>query len=305
MNLIQLKRMIRSNKFAKKFADAAYLSLTGQLKEEKHCRGDVTPWFIIRPPKSKVGLLGLYIDAIQKISYALENNYKPVIDYENYRTVYSGGQHDESRNIWEWYFEQPFQNSLSEAYAGDYILSRMAGSSNLTDALLRGDMSLLQQYAAVSRGINLSHSVHIYIYMFMDEIQFNKGQKVLGVFCRGSDYTQYKPFGHPVQPDRDDLIKMTGKKMTEWGCDRVFLTTEEKETVDAFQRAFPGKVLTARQELVENFSIEKGLLVEDFKSTCGANQYVSGLGYLTSVVLLSQCDCFLGALAGGSVAALV
>ena len=140
--------------------------------------------------------------------------------------------------------------------------------------------------------------------MDMKELQFNEGKNTLGVFYRGSNYTQYT-VGHLVQPTRNEVLRMADEKMAEWGSDRIFLTTEEKETVNAFQKAFPGKVLTVKQELVENFSIEKGVLVEDYKSTNGANRYYSGLGYLASVVMLSKCDCFLGALAGGSVAALV
>lgn len=146
----------------KRFADTVYLSLTGQLKEEKHCKRGETPWYIIRPPKSKVGLLGLYLDAIQKMSYALENGYRPVIDYENYKTVYQREDYNGSKNVWEWYFEQPFHNSLSEAYASDYILSRMAGSSDLTNELLDGNMRLLKRYSAMSKHITLSQSVHIY-----------------------------------------------------------------------------------------------------------------------------------------------
>lgn len=93
--------------------------------------------------------------------------------------------------------------------------------------------------------------------------------------------------------------------MEQWNCDTIFLTTEEKESVAAFNAEFAGKIQTVNQQLVENYTIESGRLVEDFKAANGSNRYQSGLDYLTSVVMLSRCDCFLGALAGGSVGALI
>ncbi len=297
MNLIQIKRAVRANKVFGRFADRAYLTLTGQLKEERHCKAGHTPYYIIRPPKSNVGLIGLYNDVIGKMGYALEKGYRPVVDFKNYPTVYSGEKHNGNGNVWEWFFKQPFNNSLEDAYKDDYILSPMAGS-NIS-------VQQLKWCSQIAKNIELSDEVKSYIYIYIYNGGFKNGKNILGVFCRGTDFTQCRPVGHPIQPDRETLIKMTEEHLNQWDCDRIFLTTEEKESVDAFNEAFPGKVLTVKQELVENFSIERGMLIEDFRTANGTNHYSSGLGYLTSVVMLSQCDCFLGAIAGGSLGALI
>lgn len=115
---------------------------------------------------------------------------------------------------------------------------------------------------------------------------------MLGVFCRGTDYTQLKHVRHPIQPTREMLIEMVKERLNKWDCDRIFLTTEEQETVDVLSESFPEIVITDKQILVEKYSIKEGLLIEDYKSAHGSNCYDSGLGYLASVVMLSQCDFF-------------
>ena len=305
LNIIAFKRWVRSLPGLGKLADNVYLGVTGQLTEERHCVKGQTPYYIIRPQKGAHGLISLYIDVIDKMSKALERGYKPVVDLENYRTVYSGGELNGNKNVWEWYFVQPFGNSLSEAYQSGYILSHMADRTTLIKALLNSDEAVLRSYCEAARNIKICQRAKDEMQKYLDNEDFNGGKNVLGVFCRGSDYTQYKPIRHPVQPTLGELIKRASEKMEAWGCDRIFLTTEEKESVDAFKAAFPGRVITVDQQLVENYSVDKGYLIEDFKTRMGADHYQSGLGYLASVVMLSRCDCFLGAVAGGSIGALI
>lgn len=305
LNIISFKRWVRSLPGLGRLADYVYLGVTGQLTEEKHCRKGEIPYYIIRPQKGAHGLISLYIDIIDKMNKALKRGYKPVVDLKNYQTVYSGGELNGNKNVWEWYFEQPFGNLLDEAYQSGYILSPMADRTTLIKALLNGDDAVLRAYCEAARNIKICQTAKDEIRKYLDNEAFNGGKNVLGIFCRGSDYTQYKPIRHPVQPTLDDLIKRAAEKMEMWGCDKIFLTTEEKESVDAFNAAFPGKVITVDQQLVENFSIDKGYLIEDFKTQMGLDHYKSGLGYLASVVMLSRCDCFLGAVAGGSMGALI
>lgn len=156
--ILKLKRFVRSNKLTRKFADKLYLRLTGQLKEERHLGNGGAVYYIIRPPKCKIGLMGLYIDTIEEIEYALTRGYRPVVDYLNYQTVYSGESFQDNANVWEWYFEQPFGYSLDEAYNSNYILSPMAvlKEENITDDLLKGSTEILRRYAELAQNVKLS-----------------------------------------------------------------------------------------------------------------------------------------------------
>ena len=101
------------------------------------------------------------------------------------------------------------------------------------------------------------------------------------------------------------MIAMVRKQLSEWGGNKIFLLTEEKSAMLLFEKEFPGIVLSTHQNLVENYSVDSGLLIEEYKTKQFGNRYISGLEYLTGIVLLASCDSFIGAIAGGSAAALM
>lgn len=306
MNMVKLKRMIRSNKLIGRTADKLYCYLTGQMKEEKHISDRTkTTYYIIRPPKADTGVFALYNLVLEKVIYAEEKGLKPVVDFKNYPTVYNRNSNKRNDNVWEWCFEQPDNNSLDEAYSSNYILARMMSfhdPSHFQDEILKGNIDYLKPYMKVAQSFDLSKDVKDYIRKYYSD--FN-GKGILGVSYRGTDYTQTKPIRHPVQPDVDDLIKLAREKMTEWGCDSIYLTTEEKKAVEKFKSAFPGKIITMDRELVENYDPNEGLLIERYKKAHGTDSYKSATEYLVSVYLLSQCDCFLGALCSSTIGALI
>ncbi|MCC8192296.1 MAG: hypothetical protein LIO41_04575 [Ruminococcus sp.] len=81
--------------------------------------------YIIRRVE-KCGFFSNYFFVLGHIIYALNNNYIPVVDMENYMTLYS--EHKElhgTKNAWEYYFYQPIGKiSLECAYESkEYILS--------------------------------------------------------------------------------------------------------------------------------------------------------------------------------------
>ena len=163
---------------------------------------------------------------------------------------------------------------------------------------------MLKQYCEVGGGICLNENMNCYIRQAEENLKLKK-EKALGVFCRGSDYVQLKPCGHPVQPELNDLMDQAEECLTKWNCEKIFLLTEEKEALQRFNRRFPGKVISSHQNLVDNYTVDSGLLIEDFKTKQFGSRYISGMEYLAGIVLLASCDSFLGAMAGGSAAALV
>ena len=128
----------------------------------------------------------------------------------------------------------------------------------------------------------------------------------MGTICRGSDYIQLKPVGHPVQPDVDSLIQTIQNRMTDWKCDLIYLTTEEQAYVEKFQKAFPGIVITGNQTRVQHYHTDSGQLIGKYMiEKENTTKYKNALDNLVCTALLSKCDCFTGALSGCSEAALI
>lgn len=314
MNLLLIKRMIRKNPKTRRFVDFCYALLTKQYIEYNkgshkilNCKKNTGGgYYIIRPPYSAVGLLGLYLYVLGHMDYAIKKGYHPVVDFENYHTVYTGTTTQKNKNIWEWYFKQPEENQLKEAYqSGNYILARTAPrGEHLTVEIVKKNEACLQRYMKLAEKIHLQTMIEEHIDTIKEKL-FPKQEKILGVFSRGTDYTQLKPGGHPVQPEPGQLVAMTKECLSQWGCSTIFLTTEEEATVKLFENEFPNKVITSKQKFISDYSIQDGMLIEEYKNKIYKDKYLSGLDYLTSVMLLSKCDCFLGAMANGSASALV
>ena len=87
---------------------------------------------------------------------------------------------------------------------------------------------------------------------------------------------------------------------------KIFVATEERETISFFQEKFPGMVITAQEHFAENYSLDiSGQLIGDYMMKQCESKYVLGMEYLTNIVLLASCDSFVGAMGGGSIAALI
>ncbi len=75
-------------------------------------------YYIIRRADPMVGLFSNYIVFAGHIRFALANGLLPVIDMRNFPNAYLEPKLLGKENAWEYYFRQPFDISLEEAYNG-------------------------------------------------------------------------------------------------------------------------------------------------------------------------------------------
>ena len=144
---------------------------------------------------------------------------------------------------------------------------------------------------------------------FVKEEKLIKDKRVVGVLCRGTDYTSNKPKRHPVQPRVSDVVGEVRKKMEEYRCDYIYLPTEEARTEQIFEEAFPGKIITNVRQYYDSYY---DLLEQDGENTRISwvhfdrdnDDYLKSLEYMSSINLLSKCNIFIGGNCGGSRAAL-
>lgn len=144
------------------------------------------------------------------------------------------------------------------------------------------------------------------------EAEYNKiikGKRVLGVLCRGTDYTSNKPKGHPVQPAIDEVIRHVSNKINELNCSYIYLATEEEKILKQFMDAFPDKILTNQRYYYDEFySIKEkngdSARISQVHHNRENDNYYKSLEYLSSIYLLSKCDSLIAGNCGGSRAAL-
>ena len=77
---------------------------------------------------------------------------------------------------------------------------------------------------------------------------FSPKDRVLGVHLRGTDYVATQPQNHPIQPPLEFAVSMVVSKLREWNCNKIFLTTEDKNIAENFKRIFGDICVTIERE---------------------------------------------------------
>ena len=124
--------------------------------------------------------------------------------------------------------------------------------------------------------------------------------KILGVLCRGTDYLLKKPKNHPVQPEPQVVIKDAEAIMKKYGCDYVFLATEDQDILDMFKSHFGTKLKYIKQNRVTHEQMKNVNRLMSISSKSNRDKYLMGVEYLSATYILSKCHCFIGGRCGGT-----
>lgn len=254
------------------------------------------------------GLFSFIITFMGGIQLCLEKGLIPVMDLQSYKNIYLKEEQVGRENAWEFFFEQPCGISLDEIERSQ---AKVIDVDQEVEAAKRPNLSmdfLTNEYAVQYwRGI------------FRDYLKFNAGTwnyisqkkkeifdccpgRKLGVLCRGTDYTDLKPYAHPVQPDVNQVIEKTLETQKRCRCDYIVLATEDKDIYTKFSTIFRDRLIAIDTERLKSGNEE--FLADTMKKNA-IDAVENGLNYLTSIYLLGQCDCLLAGRTSGSVGALL
>ena len=67
--------------------------------------------------------------------------------------------------------------------------------------------------------------------------------KVVGVYCRGTDYVDLRPKNHAIQPNAETVIEKAKEWMEKYQLEACYLVTEDTRVLEKFKAAFGGKLL--------------------------------------------------------------
>lgn len=269
-------------------------------------------FYVIRRP-NQWGLMSILVMYLRYFDYALRRGWIPVVDMKTIPNLYS--ENDEAqdssqmRNSWEFFFDQPCGYGLEDiAHAKNIVISshHLLLSDDLTlDWDCLENNRLLEKWRKLaSNTIQINTAAKRYIDSMRESISpaFQGGKSVLGVYCRGTDYTGLKPKGHAVQPCPEMVITKTREMMGQYGYSTVYLVTEDAEVLEQFKRAFSGDMLLYLD--VKRYHNTNDFIWKDDEMLC-RSRIKNGLEYLASMKLLAECDSFIGGLTGGTAALLL
>ncbi|WP_216697686.1 O-fucosyltransferase family protein [Anaerostipes faecalis] len=226
------------------------------------------------------------------IIYCLSNGYLPYVDFKN----------NEGVNLWEQFLKQPYGCELLD---GEETITCDTEKANIIIPMRPSPDSIELFHKLYEKFIVFNEKTSQYIENEYRTILDDGKKRTIGVLCRGTDYTANKPKGHQVQPEIKDVISLVEIKMQEFKCDYIYLATEEKKIVDEFESKFPGKILVNKREYYDQFYNLKNENGDNVRISWvhhdrENDNYLKSLEYLSSIVLLSRCQCLIGGCCGGT-----
>lgn len=130
-----------------------------------------------------------------------------------------------------------------------------------------------------------------------------KGKKCLGISLRGTDFRRLQPKGHPKQPELGEVIDKVCDIVKTYQFDYIYITTEEKKTIDLFGEFFPiDKILFIEREYYDEAYNENATIQYVTQVTFSRENdlRLREWEYLVSIIMLSECDALCGSNCGAT-----
>ncbi len=260
---------------------------------------------IIRRDDPIPGLGSHIITNLGQIAMSISEGYIPVIDMVDVENGFTDLSRTAGRNAWELFFRQPFDRALPSDLAAHKIIIK----NGIPPVMPSYDMEFLTDLELVDRWRVMMRHYMAFSDAFRQKAElalrnkpFDTGERVLGVLCRGTDYTFTRPYNHPVQPSLEEVLAKTKEVMEGSGCRYIYLATEDPKILSAFKERFR-EALFITQDIYYPEIWGSGL--NEINKRLGIDLYRKTEEYLLALFLLSRCSCFIGGRTSGTVVALL
>ena len=182
---------------------------------------------------SVLGLFAYYITMLAWIEYAVRKEMIPVIDMKNYANTFHREEDVGHINTWELFFEQPYNISFEDVLKqgnARYVWSDIPEyQPNDSLDFLYNDDIINYYHLVAEKYIRFQPHVLEKLKKKEEEIlgQY-KGERILGVLARGTDYTALRPYFNPIQPNLEQLVSKIDEYIKRYNCNKIYVATEDE-----------------------------------------------------------------------------
>ena len=274
---------------------------------------DNKKFYIVGISANFTGLGAILISVISHIIYAQDRGLIPIIDLKHYKNQYHKDGKAYKENAWEYFFEQPSGYKLEDLdSSSDIQISDNIRLCPDTSVIIYGPMlpvagvdideRLLNLKTRYSSLIKFNSKAKKFIEDTYEKV-IGKDECVLGVLCRGTDYTVRRSFGEPKQPKPKQVIRKVREFLNKHSeITKIYLATEDDCIYKLFKNAF-GDMLIDNNQYRYSYSKDKKPFLCDIKVERANHNYLLGFEYLSSLYILSKCKYFVGGRCAGSIVA--
>ena len=256
---------------------------------------------VLQRKADECGLFSYFNVLLGGLNYCKKHNLIPIIDMLSNDNIYQDGQ---KINSWELFFDQPMGIGLGDIHdVAEYLdCNQVIDHPVASMEFLTNDKKIEYWRHICREYIRLNCDMERYVAQCMNEYMPNGREKeTVGVLCRGTDYIRLKPYGHPVQPDSEAVIKKIRQFLKREGCNYVFLATEDKYIYEKMHMEFGNRLIVPNVSRYKDTG--KRYLSDIVREE--RNGYEKGRDYLASIYILSRCEYFVAGRTSGSIAALL
>ena len=226
------------------------------------------------------GLFSNLIFVVNHLEIANKHKFIPIIDMENYPTIYNEEKPiDGTSNAWLYYFNQVSKYTLDEVYKSKNVIITKNQFYKVFDHAVYKKKSLLE----LSNKIIINKSIIIKLNKFLKNTTFNK-YKTLGIHYRGTSYKDAA--NHPFPPTYTQLVKKIDKLLIKHNYHKIFFSTEDKGMFDQIINKYSDKIIY--------YNSFRSIKDDAFKKYPRKNhRYKLGEEILIESLILSKCHTFL------------
>lgn len=260
---------------------------------------------IIRRDDIYAGMGSYILTNLMSIYKCLHDSRIPVIDMATENNPFNGM--GKVSNGWEIFFEQPCHTRVEDLNNMSNIpVYRITAIEQFDLWENIEDNKKLQKFwnRVYKKYMRFTPEVDSYIKKeqknFFEGIDVNK---VCGVMCRGTDYVNKKPYNHMVQPEVKEVIQKTGEVMERFGCEYVFLATEDMDIYDTFCDSFGRDRIIITKTHMMRYNDDR--FISQVLEEDNVDIVQNNLDYLSTLYQLSSLNYFISGNTSGALSVLV
>lgn len=265
---------------------------TPEMAQFQH-NGDAYPGKIVYYYKStwtrNFGLFGALNDVLGGINYADQLGMLPVVEWDRTSPYCDESMDSVTMNPFEYYFKQPAGVSLEEvSFASNLVLGKMKDSQFVRPGwggrIVYGwNIERFKELAVIMRKyIRLTDDVQKDIVTDIKKCGIT--ERTLGVHVRRISF-QYGAKDHPVPVELDDFLTTVNKLMSTGAYDKIFLATEEEESLTAMINQFGEKIVYYKDVIRNNIGDTMFSAISDRPQ----HHFLMGYEALRDVCTLAMC----------------
>jgi hypothetical protein len=271
-------------------------------------------FYIIRRRPPAWGFFSNLFYVLQGLEYAEKHNYIPLVDMQNYwvSELSSIKKINGTKNAWCYFFEQVSQYTLEEVYKsknvilsdGSKIFERDYWLSNRTIYMLQRPDLLRICGQLIKKYVIINSDTKDYLNKIKNHLHWDP-KNTLAVFIRGSHYHYSIPSPDGTTPELEFFILKVKEFINEKSIQKIYISTEDYRVYCRLKNELNFRNIIPSLRYSENLQIdvwEKELkLAYDFGTRMG---YEKTRDYLIEILLLSECNNFIGTFSNASVFAI-